>query len=54
MQSIWESLMATDSGLLSLAVFIFMLGMGVFYLTFFIRKIRSEEPRDERHHPTRR
>lgn len=43
MQSAWNSLMATDSGLLSLAVFIFMLGMGVFYIAFFIRKIRSED-----------
>lgn len=43
MQSVWNSLMATDSGLLSVAVFIFMLGMGVFYIAFFIRKIRADD-----------
>ncbi len=43
MGSAWNSLMATDSGLLSLAVFIFMLGMGVFFVVFFIRKIRAED-----------
>lgn len=43
MQSAWDSLMNTDSGLLSLAVFIFMLGMGVFFVVFFIRRIRAED-----------
>lgn len=43
MQSAWNSLMATDSGLMSLAVFIFMLGMGVFFVVFFIRKIRADD-----------
>lgn len=43
MQSIWESLMATDSGLMSLAVFVALLGMGVFFIVFIIRKIRADE-----------
>ena len=48
MGSAWNSLMATDSGLLSLAVFIFMLGMGVFFVVFFIRKIRAEDAAEQR------
>ena len=47
MGSAWNSLMATDSGLLSLAVFIFMLGMGVFFVVFFIRKIRAEDAAEQ-------
>ena len=43
MQSVWSSLMGTDSGLMSLAVIIFMLGMGVFFVVFFIRKIRADD-----------
>ncbi len=49
MGSAWNSLMATDSGLLSLAVFIFMLGMGVFFVVFFIRKIRAEDAAAQQH-----
>ncbi len=48
MGSAWNSLMATDSGLLSLAVFVFMLGMGVFFVVFFIHKIRSEDAAAQR------
>ena len=43
MQSVWSSLMTTDSGWMTLGVFLFMLGMGVFFVVFFMRKIRDEE-----------
>ncbi len=43
MQSAWSSLMTTDSGWMTLGVFLFMLGMGVFFVVFFMRKIRDEE-----------
>lgn len=48
MQSAWSSLMTTDSGWMTLGVFLFMLGMGVFFVVFFMRKIRDEESR-QRH-----
>ena len=43
MQSAWSSLMTTDSGWMTLGVFLFMLGMGVFFVLFFRRRIRDEE-----------
>jgi hypothetical protein len=43
MQSVWDSLLSTDSGILSIAVFVFMLAMAVFFIAFFIRRIRAEE-----------
>ncbi|MDE2121986.1 MAG: DUF3149 domain-containing protein, partial [Betaproteobacteria bacterium] len=48
MQSAWNSLMTTDSGWMTLGVFVFMLGMGVFFVVFFMRKIRDEESRQRR------
>ncbi len=51
MQSVWSSLMTTDSGWMTLGVFLFMLGMGVFFVVFFMRKIRDEEARQR--HDTR-
>jgi heme/copper-type cytochrome/quinol oxidase subunit 2 len=48
MQSVWSSLMTTDSGWMTLGVFLFMLGMGVFFVVFFMRKIRDDEAR-QRH-----
>lgn len=41
----WNELFTTDVGLLSLGVIVFMLGMGVFYLRFFLRNIREDEAR---------
>lgn len=48
MQSAWNSLMTTESGWMTLGVFVFMLGMGVFFVVFFLRKIRDEESRQDR------
>lgn len=41
MGSAWQALFGTDYGLLSLAVIVFLLGMGVFFIWFFIRKIQQ-------------
>jgi uncharacterized membrane-anchored protein len=41
MGSAWQALFDTDYGLLSLAVIVFLLGMGVFFIWFFIRKIQQ-------------
>ncbi len=43
MQSAWTSLLTTDYGWMTVAVFVFMLGMGVFFVLFFRRRIRDEE-----------
>ena len=45
MQSAWTSLLTTDYGWMTVAVFVFMLGMGVFFVLFFLRRIRDEESR---------
>lgn len=41
MGSALQALFGTDYGLLSLAVIVFLLGMGVFFVWFFIRKIQQ-------------
>ena len=41
MGSALQALFGTDYGLLSLVVIVFMLGMGVFFVWFFIRKIQQ-------------
>ncbi len=43
MQSPWTNLLTTDYGWMTVAVFVFMLGMGVFFVLFFRRRIRDEE-----------
>ncbi|MBK9704094.1 MAG: DUF3149 domain-containing protein [Betaproteobacteria bacterium] len=50
----WQELFGTDVGLLSLAVIVFMLGMGVFFVRLFVRKMNSEVPAapDARRTPT--
>ncbi|MBK9676706.1 MAG: DUF3149 domain-containing protein [Betaproteobacteria bacterium] len=40
----WQELFGTDVGLLSLAVIVFMLGIGVFFVRLFVRKMNSEVP----------
>ncbi|MBK7791066.1 MAG: DUF3149 domain-containing protein [Betaproteobacteria bacterium] len=40
----WQELFGTDVGLLSLAVIVFMLGIGVFFVRLFLRKMNSEVP----------
>ncbi|MBU6441484.1 MAG: DUF3149 domain-containing protein [Betaproteobacteria bacterium] len=45
MQSAWTTLLTTDYGWMTVGVFVFMLGMGVFFVLFFLRRIRDEESR---------
>ena len=44
-------LFTSDVGLLSLASIVFMLGMGVFYLRYFIRHMHEDEARQKRGRP---
>lgn len=41
MGSAWQGLFGTDYGLFSLIGILFMLGMGVFFIWFFTRKIQQ-------------
>lgn len=41
MGSAFDALLGTDYGLLSLGVIVFLLGMGIFFIWFFIRKIQQ-------------
>jgi Protein of unknown function (DUF3149) len=41
-------LFTSDVGLLSLASIVFMLGMGVFYLRYFLRHMHEDEARQKR------
>lgn len=43
---LWQDLLSTDYGLLSLAVIVFMLGMAVWYLRFFLRKMAQPPGKD--------
>jgi hypothetical protein len=40
----WKELFGTEVGLLSLAVILVMLGMGVFFVRMFVNKMNSESP----------
>jgi hypothetical protein len=40
-----NDLFSTDYGLMSISGIIFMLGMGVFFVRFFIRKMNEDSPR---------
>jgi hypothetical protein len=40
----WQELFGTDVGLLSLAVIVIMLGMGVFFVRMFVNKMNTEAP----------
>ena len=40
----WQELFGSDAGLLSLCVILFMLGMAVFFVRLFVRKMNSETP----------
>ena len=42
MQVLMKELFTTDVGLMSIAVIVFMLGMGVFFLRFFSRKMEED------------
>lgn len=45
---LWQELLGTDVGLLSLAGIAFMLGMGVFYLRYFLRHMVDDEAQQAR------
>ncbi len=45
--SLWKELLSSEVGLLSLAVIVFMLGMAVFYIRYFLRHI--EQDSQDRH-----
>lgn len=40
--SLWKELLSSDVGLMSLAVFVFMLGMGAYYIRYFLRHIEQD------------
>jgi hypothetical protein len=39
---LWKDLLSTDVGLMSLAVIVFMLGMGGFYVRYFLRHMQED------------
>lgn len=41
-----QDFFSTDYGLLSAAVIAFMLGMGVFYVRYFVRHMQEDEARE--------
>lgn len=46
-----SELMTTDVGLMSAAGILFMLGMGAFYLRYFVKHVHDDEAREaERSH----
>ena len=44
----WQELLKTDIGLFSLFVIVFILGMAVWFVRYFSRKIREEEAQMKR------
>lgn len=42
-----KELFSTDVGLLSLGVIVFMLGMGGYYLRYFLRHMHEDEARQQ-------
>lgn len=44
---LFQELLTTDVGLMSAAGIAFMLGMGVFYLRYFLRHIKEDTERAE-------
>jgi hypothetical protein len=47
--AVFKDIFSSDSGLLSLAVITFMLGMGVFFVRYFVRHMHEDEARKSRH-----
>lgn len=48
--TVFKDIFASDAGLLSLAVIAFMLGMGAFFVRYFVRHMHEEEARKGRSH----
>ena len=44
----WTDFFSTDYGLMSAAVIAVMLGMGVFFVRFFVKHMREDEARANR------
>ena len=44
MQVLMKELFTTDVGLMSIAVIVFMLGMGVFFTMYFLRHAKDKAP----------
>lgn len=44
---LFKELLGSDVGLMSLAGLVFMLGMGVFYIRYFLRHMREDESREQ-------
>ena len=40
--SLWKELLGSDAGLMSLAVIVFMLGMGAYCVRYFLRHIAQD------------
>lgn len=43
----FRDIFSSDAGLLSLAVIAFMLGMGAFYVRYFLRHMHQDEARNK-------
>jgi len=50
---LFKELLGSDVGLMSLAGLVFMLGMGVFYIRYFLRHMREDEAREQQRLGTR-
>ncbi len=42
---LWKDLLGSDVGLMSLGVIVFMLGMGAFYVRYFLRHMADDAER---------
>lgn len=43
--TVFRDIFASDAGVMSLAVIAFMLGMGAFFVRYFVRHMREDEAR---------
>lgn len=44
---LWKDLLGSDVGLMSLGVIVFMLGMGAFYIRYFLRHMAEDTARSD-------
>lgn len=47
---LFDELLTSDAGLMSAVGMLFMLGMGVFYLRYFLRHMHADEARETQRH----
>jgi hypothetical protein len=50
---LFKELLTSDVGLMSLAGLVFMLGMAVFFIRYFLRHMREDEAREQKRLGTR-